>query len=302
MRILATSKALSKLTHQKGTEGNESLLNDEDVLTPWGRRKVAILSGNAIRNRMVRNPGAQHLVESLGIIGSLTRDILGLLYHGGLRREKSMLVSTAKIADMQRLFPLLDLLGCCLPEDIVAGKLKCMVGLLACYENADRINALTPEDWTFGNLPSASSFYGRYQYVRGKLTAGQLAAASDDGADNKMMPFSGTCVVPGAVFVHGFSAAGATQLHYGCLMNCLSQWDGTIGGNSSKGHGVLQTKVQNHPEWSASESIELYNDHISDNAAECRDWLEQCYVKPAKKASKKSKAKAKGKRKLIPDA
>lgn len=291
MRIIATSKTLSILTHQKGTEGNESLLNDEEVLTPWGRRKVAILSGNAIRNRMIRDSGAKYLVESLGLSGSLTRDVLGLLFHGGMRREKSMPVSTAKIADMQRLFPLLDLLGCCLPEDIVAGKLKCMIGVLACAENTDRINAITPEDWSLDKLPVASNFCGRYQYVRGKLSADQLKTVNDDGTENKMMPFSGTCVVPGAIFVHGFSVTGANQLQYGCLMHSISQWDGTIGGQSSKGHGMLQTKIQSHPDWDLGESIELYENHVQENADECKEWLDQCYVKPKKASKKRAAAK-----------
>lgn len=290
MRLVATSKALSILTHQKGVEGNESLINDEEVLTPWGKRKAAILSGNSIRNRMIRDSAAKYLVERLEMKGDLTRDILGLLFHGGMRREKSMPVNTAKIADMQRLFPLLDLLGCCLPEDIVAGKLNCWIGILACAENAERIAAVTPDDWTFDSLPTASTFCGRYQYVRGKLTADQLKTVEDDGTDNKMMPTAGTCVIPGAIFVHGFSSYSATQLHYGCLMHSISQWDGTIGGQSAKGHGQLQTKIQPHPQWDFVESIELYEKHVQDNADECREWLKQCYVKP-KKASQRKRAK-----------
>lgn len=257
-------------------------------MTPWGRRKVAILSGNAIRNRMVRDAGAKYLVESLGVGGELTRDTLGLLFHGGMRREKAMPVNTAKIADMQRLFPLFDLLGCCLPEDIVSGKLKCMIGMLACSENSDRINAITPDDWSFESLPQASVFCGRYQYVRGKLTQDQLKTVEDDDTKNQMMPFAGTCVIPGALFVHGFSVVGCTQLQYGCLMHSLGQWDGTIGGQSSKGHGMLETKVQSHPAFDLGDSVSLYEKHVADNAAECVEWLKACYVKP-KKAKKQKR-------------
>ena len=303
MRLLAMSTSVTPITHQLGTVGNESIINSEDVRTPLGVRKVPKLSGNAIRHRMIRAPGAAYLVEALELKGQLNRDTMNLLFHGGLKREKAQLASLSRIADMQRLFPLFDLLGCCLPEDIVEGKLSALQAMLVCAENMTRIKSVVPDDWKTGDgISNASSFVSRWQYVRGKLTKSAINEALPeldkkgkpvDTDDSKMMPFAGTCVMPGAVWLHGFSIVGCTQLHYGCLIHCLRHWQSegsTIGGQSSRGHGVLDLQLQSC-EWDQDESAALYETHVGDNAKECREFLLACYEAPAK-TSKVEKVKA----------
>ena len=286
---------MSPITHQLGTVGNESIVNTEDVRTSLGVRKVPKLSGNAIRHRMIRAPGAEYLIEALDLAGQLNRDTMNLLYHGGLKRVAAQLASLQRIADMQRLFPLLDLLGCCLPEDIVEGKLAAMQAMLVCSENMNRIQSIVPGDWKAGDgIANASSFVSRWQYVRGKLPKSELSETLDEGDtdDSKMMPFSGTCVMPGAVWLHGFVIGSrATQLHYGCLIHCLRRWQASgamIGGQSSRGHGILDMQLQSC-DWDQDESAAMYEQHVTDNAVECREWLLSCYEKPAKKTKKKQK-------------
>lgn len=243
---------------------------------------------------MIRSPGAAHLVESLELAGKLNRDTMNLLFHGGLKRVAARLASLSRIADMQRLFPLLDLLGCCLPEDIVEGKLSAMQAMLVCSENMNRIKSIVPDDWKTGDgIANASSFVSRWQYVRGKLPKSELGKTLDEGDtdDSKMMPFAGTCVIPGGVWLHGFSIVGGKQLHYGCLVHCLRRWqsDGsTIGGQSSRGHGILDLQLQSC-EWDQDESAAMYEKHIADNADECRSFLLSCYDTTAKKTKKKQK-------------
>lgn len=294
MKLLALSTSVTPITHQLGTVGNESIINSEDVRTPLGVRKVPKLSGNAIRHRMIRAPGAAYLVEALELRGKLNRDTMNLLFHGGLKREAAKLCSLSRIADMQRLFPLLDLLGCCLPEDIVEGKLSAMQAMLVCSENMQRIKSIVPEDWKTGDgIANASSFVSRWQYVRGKLTKGDAAQTTDDDDtdDSKMMPFAGTCVMPGSVWLHGFAIRSATQLHFGCLVHCLRRWQSegaTIGGQSSRGHGVLDMQLQSC-DWEQEESVALYEKHVKDNAGECQNFLLSCYEKPVKKTKAKKK-------------
>lgn len=284
MKIFCLSRAESPITHQLGTVGNESIVNTEDVRTPLGVVKVPVLSGNAIRHRMLRAPAADYLVNALELTGTLSRDVLNLLYHGGLKREKSKRPSLAGIAEMQRLFPMFRLLGACLPEAIVSGDLVAYRALLACRENMDRIEAMAPSGWCAGDgyLSPATSFVERWQYVRGKLTHATAHSAIDkaDEDDSKMMPFAGTCVIPGSEWVHGFSVVNSTALDFGFIMHSLREWDrqgSSIGGQSSRGHGVLSLSWWCDHELDAEECIAMYEQHVAENADDCRKFLLGCY-------------------------
>ncbi len=289
MKITCLSTSLSPITHQLGTVGNESIVNTEDVRTPLGNRKVPVLSGNAIRHRMLRSPGAEYLEEVLDLSGELTRDQLNLLYHGGLKREKAKRPSLARIADMQRLFPLLRLLGVCLPEAIVSGEIKSHRAMLVCRENQTRIEAMVPDDWRddIPRLAPATSFVERWQYVRGKLTHAKAADTPDesDDDDSKMMPFAGTCVVPNSCWLHGFwwpDYDDETQLLlFGCVLSCIRKWasDGaSIGGQSSRGHGFLAVSMHVDSYLDPDEAVNTYEQHVLANREECRDFLLGCYA------------------------
>lgn len=283
MKMICLSRSESPITHQLGTVGNESVVNTEDVRTPLGNIKVPVISGNAIRHRMLRAPAADYLVEKLELTGKLSRDTLNLLYHGGLKREKAKRPSLAGIAEMQRLFPMFRLLGACLPEAIVSGDLSAYRAMLACRENMDRIAALVPDDWCAGEyLAPATSFVERWQYVRGKLTHAMAATSSDstNEDDSKMMPFAGTCVIPGSEWVHGFSLVKCSTLDFGCVMHSLREWDkqgASIGGQSSRGHGVLSLSWWCDHEFDVEACIAEYEQHVADNADACREFLSRCY-------------------------
>lgn len=283
MKMFCLSKAASPITHQLGTVGNESIVNVEDVRTPLGNRKVPVLSGNAIRNRMLRSPGADYLIDALGLGGKLSRDVLNLLYHGGLKREKAKRPSLSRIADMHRLFPLLRLLGVCLPEAIVSGELIAYRAMLVCKENKSRIEAIAPEGWTTEtHLAPATAFVERWQYVRGIMPHALAHSATDESDDDTstMMPFAGTCVIPGSEWAHGFSVADCKQLEFGCILHCLRKWDAdgaTIGGQSSRGHGVLSLSFWDDSGFEHDESVAMYEKHVSDNADACREFLAGCY-------------------------
>ena len=283
MKMFCLSKNVSPLTHQIGSVGNESIINSEDVRTPLGSRKVPMLSGNAIRHRMVRAPGADFIVEACGLHGKLSRDVLNLLYHGGLKREKAKSPSLNRIAEMHRLFPLLRLLGVCLPEAIVTGELVAYRAMLVCRENQERIDSIAPSGWKIENrLAPANSFVERWQYVRGVMKHSLAHSATDttDKDESTMMPFSGTCVIPGAMWVHGFSASECSQLEFGCLLHCLRRWDAsgaTIGGQSSRGHGILEISLSTDCEFDQEQSVGLYEEHVKTNAVACAEWLGKCY-------------------------
>jgi hypothetical protein len=279
MKIVALSQSLTPITHQLGTVGNESIVNTEDVATPLGLRKVPVLTGNAIRHRVVRAPAADAFVEVAGLSGKLSRDQLNLLYHGGLKREKNKKPSLKRIADFQRLFPVFDLLGACLPEAIVAGRMNVWRAILCCRENQSRIESLSGESIEM-TLPPASHYVSRWQYVRGKLDHRAAEAATDttDEDDSKMMPFAGTCVVSGAWWMHGFDIPNEPLL-IGCLLNSIERWEaegGTIGGQSSRGHGRLALSLVSDGAFDSQDCMTLYRDHLAVNVAEATELLFTC--------------------------
>lgn len=303
INIFAMSKALAPITHQKGTVGNESVLNDEPVRTPYGVRRIPMLSGNALRHRMVRSPAAHHLVEAWELDGKLTKDELNLLFHGGLTRVGGMGVSLAKMVKVADLFPVFRLLGACLPEDIMGGNLTARRAILVCRENASRIRSLTPPGWcdqAVDDLAPAATFVGRWQYVRGEArkSAWQYTPsdARDIDADPKrqgsdMMPFAGTCVLPGAEFVHGFVLKDADPVSIGCLLHSIDCWQdggGVVGGQGSRGHGILETSLHLPPEIDQRNCINAYLEHVSASQDDGVSMLKSMYAPPPKKAKQKS--------------
>lgn len=302
IRLLCLSRSLSPITHQSGTVGNESVLNDEPVRTPLGVRRVPMLSGNALRHRMLRGPAASTLVERWDLAGKLTKDELNLLFHGGLRREASVRVSLSRTAEMERLFPMLRLLGACFTDDIYPGSVNVLRGMLVCRENEPRIRVMTPTGWCDEklNLSPATSFVSRWQYVRGEAVKSQPGLKPSDmkeidadpkGGGSDMMPFAGTAVLPGAEWLHGFIIRHADDLALGCLFSSIERWqtDGaTIGGQQSRGHGVLSLSVSVPETVNVAECVAKYDEHLTRSKDEGTAFLKTFY---AARVPRKSKQK-----------
>lgn len=249
IRITCVSKVLSPLTHMMGVEGNEAVVMREPILCADGKRWVPVLSGNALRHRAIREPGARWLCERWRLGGSLSLEQLNLLFHGGNLTEKGGREATSLVAHIHELFPLLKLCGAALPKQILPGSLRVERGLLLCRENADRARRRLPEGWLDGQAwRPAAEFVDGYQYTRGDARNGQqdlLAPQAKDGASNLMI-FAGQQVMAGALFVHGFAASHVNQIDVGCLLLCLRLWaagGNTIGGQASRGHGRLETSL-----------------------------------------------------------
>jgi hypothetical protein len=101
-----------------------------------------------------------------------------------------------------------------------------------------------------------------------------------------MMPFAGTCVVPGAEFLHGFTVQNSDTITTGCLLHSLRSWaasGGTIGGHSSRGHGILETSILGHV---PSESVDAYVAHVRSSREEGVAMLRSMYAAPAKRPTK----------------
>lgn len=307
--LACVSTARSPITHMATTHGNEQVVNRETVVTPDGLRHVPVLSGNALRHAVVRNPWARHLVEAWELRGQLTLDQLNFLFHGGQLTEKGGRIKLQQQSDLYRLFPVLRLLGCSLPGQIVPGALQALRGVLVCRENRDRLVSLLPEvEWP-QRLRPAVAYLDGYTYYRhdASKTAPDLVSQADAAADYEGMIFAGQSVIAGAVFVHGFTITHCGDLELGGLLHALRRWlagGATIGGQAARGHGRLDTRwamPSGLDETQEDDLVAEYCDYVARVKDEAIAFLNDVFIfgggdaKPArgKRAAKKAAAKKK---------
>jgi hypothetical protein len=293
------SEAISPITHMKGVEGNEALIAREPVDTPSGIRSVPFLSANAIRHKFVREPGGLYLIHALGLNGKLSLKQLNFLLHGGNLTDSTGRENTARIAEMQELFPLLRLLGGALPDQILKGSLLAWRGMLVCEEN--RRHMSLPEGYSLPaeSLKPSEHYVSGYQYTRGDAAKSPELydpAKHDPEAKSNLMIFSGGTVIRGAAFLHGFDIPHGSELEYGCLLHALECWQedagGTIGGMASKGHGRLKTSILAERD-DSEEMIAKYISHVEKHAEPCRAWLEKVFKAKEEKTPAEPKKKGK---------
>lgn len=299
-RLCLWSECLSPMTHMKGVEGNEAMIARQEIDTPAGKRSIPCLSSNAIRHRLVRDPGGLWLIEVLGLKGKLSLQQLNMLLHGGNLTESTGREDTARIAEMQEILPLLRLMGCSLPDQILNGSLMAWDGLLVCEENRGRLRKNLPDGFELPaeSLKPAEHYVGAYQSTRGdaaRRVEWYDETTRDPEAKSNLMIFSGQQVIPGAVFSHGFLINHGSELELGCLLHSLTLWQeqgGTIGGMASKGHGRLATVILGDLP-NQAELIERYTKHVEQHAERCRAWLDKVFIRK-KKPAKGQKAAANG--------
>lgn len=295
-QIQALSEALSPISHMRGVEGNEGIVAREPVVTPSGVRYVAHLSGNAIRHRAIREPGAMFLIDEWNLAGKLSMSQLNFLLHGGNLTEGGGRENTAKIADMERLFPLVRILGGSLPSQILAGSLIAWRGTLVCEENRQRIGRLVPDGWFIPNrLRPAESFIDSTQYTRGDAGKTASSLVRDGGAEisSNLMIFSGQCVLAGAIFLHGFVLQNVSDLELGALLLALRLWQGrggTVGGQSARGHGRLKTSLSIAPDGVDEDAVvSAYVAHVRAVKDEAIAFLNTCFAPPKEEKAPKAK-------------
>jgi len=266
LTIRCISEALSPITHMQGVSGNEAMIAREPVTTAHGTQWIPFLSGNAIRHRAIREPGVLWLIQAYGLKGIISLAELNFLMHGGNLTESNRAEDTGRIAEMYRTWPLLRLLGGCLPNQILAGSLDVWRGVLVCAENTSVLcNDFGLRD--VGLRPSEQWIDG-YQYTRSDAKGRALHQTADAGlfpdkkSNTNLMIFNGQCVTRGAVFAHGFTCKAVSDLEIGALLWSLRLWQaggGTIGGQASRGHGRLK--------------MTLIMDEVLDQDGLCRSYV-----------------------------
>ncbi len=291
-QILCLLKAASPITHMRGVEGNEAVIMREPVAAENCTRWVPMLSGNAIRHAMVREPGFVDLLKRYDLMGRLSLAQFNLLLHGGALTEGTRSSDLKRSAAGQRAIPLFRVLGGALPNEIAAGWLDVGRGMLVCLENQRRIKALAPEasgdlaDFSGApgqHLHPAEHFVSPYQYTRGD--AGKWLPDNDPGNTNLMI-FSGQQVNPGAAFVAQLRLREASEVDAGAVLTALELWSGVIGGQRSRGHGQLQLSYRvttRAGEVAAQPLIDAYQSHVDGHRDAAVSWLYEVFGEPAPK-------------------
>lgn len=277
MKVVLLMRATSPITHGAGTAGNEQIIARYPVNTPYGVKQVPVLSGNSLRHRLLREPHADAILGEERI----SKEQLRWLFNGGELSGKCPNVDTARIAEFQSLLPHIDLLGCSMPDTIVAGKLECGIAWLACMESQSAIEAELPEELREpGNVFSpAHELVRSYQYYRHDASKNREALPGEDLA-YKGMPHGGEHVVAGAAFVCVMHTHGLSELSQSALLWGIETWSehgATVGGQSSRGHGRVEPIV-----WTDSPvDSSLYAAHLAANRDKMLQAVRRLYAKGA---------------------
>jgi len=306
-KIHCISEALSPITHMMGSSGNESVLNREYILHNNVLKQIPVLSGNAIRHRMIREPGVLYLIQVCDLVGKLNIDQANYLFNGGSLTESSISENLAKIANMQELLPLIRLLGGSFRNQVVGGSLIVLRGLLICEENRNRIIKMIPSQYTMPDnvFRSSEDFIDQYQYTRGdtrkRVDAKLILDGKENNEDTNLMIYNGQTIIAGSIFYHGFILQNVSYLELGALLHSLSQWEfnnGTIGGSLRIGHGKLKMEIffEEDKDFMGSEinigqAIIDYIEHVDKNKSKIVDWLFSTFPKIEKKKGKKDDQK-----------
>jgi len=289
-KIHMLSEAMSPITHMSGVSGNEAILNREKVLFKNDVVDVPVLSGNALRHRMIREPGALYLVDACGLRGHLNIDQANYMFTGGSLTESSTTDNLSAIAKMQRVSPLFRLLGGAMKNQVVGGSLFVSRGLLVCDENKSTLEKLLPKSEEMSNVDflPAQYFISRTQYTRGDASKMKDASEIIEGAEalkTNLMIYNGETVIQGAIFYHDVILYNVSPLEVGAALHAIHLWQnngGTIGGSARIGHGKLSTSIciEGLDEWMGEEDepsdlIKAYIEHVNANGDEFSEWLRE---------------------------
>jgi hypothetical protein len=287
--IQCLSEAVSPITHNSGTVGNESIVAREPVRTPRGITLVPFLSGNALRHKAVRRSGMTWLIDHYGLRGNLTLPQLNFLLHGGNLTQSTAHENTRRIAEMYALWPLLRLCGGTLPDQILQGSLQAWRGTLVCEENRKSLSTLI--DLPEQRLLSAEAWTSAYQYTRGDGKKTGMAIPEDAPTDvSNLMIYSGQAVSRGAIFHHGFVVQHASNAEIGALLWSLRLWQdtgGTIGGNGRIGHGRLVTEII--ADIDADACVAEYLAIVNESRERAIEWLHDAFTAKADRPKKGGK-------------
>jgi len=283
-QLFVVHRAVSPITHMEGTTGNVAVLMRQGVLYEGSIHRVPCLTGNAMRNRMLREPGSHLLKTRLGLYGHLSAHQDRFLSSGQERSEKGNSVDVGLKRRGYELMPHMRLLGGTLPSQVIEGRAQVGFGVLCCRESRTARAAIIPHDWPMeeSDLLSYQSMIEFRQYTR-KSDDVDTHLRDGEVPDHSMMIFGGYTLVSGSVFVQRIDMRGCRDIDAGAACAAIELWDGTVGGQKSRGHGHLHCEYQLLCDGATVEAaplIDAYEKHVEDHKQAAIDWLYEAVREP----------------------
>jgi hypothetical protein len=267
-------RAEQPIAHAEGTVGNTSVVMRRKVRMSDGRwTKVPIVTGDTMRHGL-REAASYAYLQAAGLLdaGSLSESALRLLFSGGMVTGAA---GDAMRLDEERQWrdfaPHLALLGGCIGNRIVPGKVECGDAWLVCDETAHLVPAWIREHLEAqGVEPSGAKSHvelvqrvrmdptlnpekrnlltsGDSEKVERRLLASDAASHRDDArgkddAKSTMMPFTYETVAAGSLFYWTLTVRTHSQIERDALSVMLSAFlaHARVGGKRGTGHGLLR--------------------------------------------------------------
>ena len=245
--------ALDPIHHGAGTVGNVQMIRVQPIVLDDGSEaRVPYISGNSIKH-MIREGGARFALEALGIgDGELTKGMIDLLFSGGGLTKGGSAVNLAKARELERLFPLLPVLGYSAGNTMTASKLRVDHLHLVCRENLwrmpEQLRALPVASRQAGSLRS-DEFGTRHDALRSPQVAAMLESetrrlieadrstkAGDKGVSEKalassQMIYEFEAIMAGSRFWGGIEFRDLSPVEVGALQSAIGRASAGVHGD-----------------------------------------------------------------------
>lgn len=274
--LIATLTA--PMHHGAGTAGNTSILRTHEVLQPDGTTaRVPYLSANSVRHGL-RDALAWHTASTLRVEpGSLSKPIVDLLWSGGAVTSTGAQVDLEITRDINRLYPVLTLLGYSAKSDITSGTLRVSDLDLACRENVWRMpNTLIDHPCTQHRAGAyrTETFGTRHDIA--STPVARFIDLADTLVGTTQMIYDLQVLKPGSILYGTLMLTpAATTEHQRLLLAALNLWApggrAHLGAKSAAGYGAAQ--VQGYDQGAATTALEWWTGHLIENRDAVLDLL-----------------------------
>lgn len=236
-----------------------------DILVDGKQVSVPVISGNALRGQLRRH-AALSLCD-LAELESLKTPGYHLLFSGGslTRGGEDHAHRIDAIKKLTALIPMIDLMGCSLPSEIIPGCLKVDIIWPICRETVNLTGV--------GSDIQCDQLVSTVMYTR--RDGGETIIVEREAGDkSNQMIFEGEVIVAGTRLLGGLSISRATPIVAGCLWDAFEAWnrEPRLGGMSARGHGLVRCDPEDD---SLSQYASLYRKHVRENKAEIAACLNE---------------------------
>lgn len=224
--------------------------------------EVPSVSANAVRHKLVREPGALHLLTALGIdFADLNDGVAALLYNGGDLNESEPSDAFKLIRQVREAYPLLGLVGGATKGFILGASNVETSAWLVCRENNDALAQ-------FGIAADVSAF--------DMLDRAEMTRHTSRRVDGSPMPFGFESLAQGSEILVEFRLRPyATDLELGALLAALETYagaDSVFGGQSARGFGLMALDWLQAPP-ASGDARDAYETYVREHERALRDGL-----------------------------